>query len=192
MNYQPWKKHLDSFTGRLCVLHNVCHYVHYVHEADAESGLYTCVCISCTRTWTPQVGSVESGGEGTVDWALRRGSRKAWQKKRKCDGERERGNQAGDKSVGSNIAELKVTWVLISCQWKREQYQDWNTSFNESLVQGAQWAQAVNIQNIIPPSLTLSAPCSSTLCYCIGAHTHTHAHRPAHTRINAATYMCPH
>lgn len=106
--------------------------------------------------------------------------------------ERERGNQAGDKSVGSNIAELKVTWVLISCQWKREQYQDWNTSFNESLVQGAQWAQAVNIQNIIPPSLTLSAPCSSTLCYCIGTHTHTHAHRPAHTRINAATYMCPH
>lgn len=73
-------------------------------------------------------------------------------------------------------AERKVTPVLISCWWKCGQYQDGNMSFSESLKGGAQWAHAVNIQNIVPASLSPSAPFFSTLCYLCYRHTHTHGH----------------
>ncbi len=115
---------------------------------------------------------------GTTDWTERNHKgvieeAKVWWRERK------RRNQAENESVVP-VAELKVTWVLISCQWKREQYQDWNMSFNESLLQGAQLAQAVNIHNIIPPSLSHSAPYLLFFMTAL-AHTHTQAYTHTHT-----------
>lgn len=55
----------------------------------------------------------------------RRGEKlKKLERTRKRDTEREEAKQAWNKYVDANIPELKVTCILISCQWKREQYQD--------------------------------------------------------------------
>lgn len=56
-------------------------------------------------------------------------------KKKTCKSGREESEQAENKSLAANKAEPRVVRVLISCLWKRELYQDWNTTFNESLTE---------------------------------------------------------